>query len=57
MLSVQCSDEIQQALAKNQDYVCNEVLATSITFGSLSDASLLLDLVEEGDAKIELVKV
>jgi isoleucyl-tRNA synthetase len=56
VLSVQCSDEIQQAIERNQDYVCNEVLATGISFGSLSDAALLIDLVEEGDAKIELVK-
>jgi isoleucyl-tRNA synthetase len=56
VLSVQCSDEIQQAIAKNQDYVCNEVLATNISFGTLTEAALLIDLVEEGDAKIELVK-
>jgi isoleucyl-tRNA synthetase len=56
VLSVQCSDEIQQAIAKNQDYVCNEVLATNISFGALNETALLIDLVEEGDAKIELVK-
>ncbi|MBI2259168.1 MAG: isoleucine--tRNA ligase [Flavobacteriia bacterium] len=56
VLTLDCSTEIQEAIAKNQDYVRNEVLATSITFGSLSDAALLVDLVEEGDAKIELMK-
>jgi hypothetical protein len=49
-------DEIQKAIAKNQDYVCNEVLATNIYFAALSETALLIDLAEEGDAKIELVK-
>ncbi|MFN5416145.1 MAG: class I tRNA ligase family protein, partial [Flavobacteriia bacterium] len=55
-LTVECSAEIQQAIAQNQDYVSNEVLASEITFGSLGDAAIVIDLVEEGDSKIELVK-
>jgi isoleucyl-tRNA synthetase len=48
--------EIQQAIAQNQDYVCNEVLASEITFGSLGENAFVIDLVEEGDSKIELEK-
>lgn len=55
-LSIECSAEIQAAIAQNEEYVCNEVLATAITFGSLSDAALVIDLVEEGDSKIALAK-
>lgn len=54
-LFVECSAEIQQAIETNQSYVCNEVLATSILFEKLSEA-LVIDLVEEGDAKIALNK-
>jgi len=55
-LMLDSSAEIQAAIAQNQDYVCNEVLANAITFGSLGDDALVIDLVEEGDAKIGLVK-
>ena len=37
-------------------FVCNEVLATEIAFGSLGNEALLVDLVEEGDTKIGLVR-
>jgi isoleucyl-tRNA synthetase len=55
-LRVDCSSELQMAIATNQEYVCNEVLANELTFGSLDDKALLIDLVEVGDAKIELSK-
>lgn len=55
-LSIECSAEIQAAIAQNEEYVCNEVLANAITFGSLSDTALVIDLVEEGDSKIALAK-
>ncbi|MBI1836923.1 MAG: isoleucine--tRNA ligase [Flavobacteriia bacterium] len=55
-LTVECSPEIQKAIAENQAYVCNEVLATEITFNTLGDKAFVIDLVEEGDAKIELAK-
>jgi isoleucyl-tRNA synthetase len=55
-LTVECSAEIQQAIAQNQDYVSNEVLASEISFGSLGENAVVIDLVEEGDSKIELVK-
>jgi len=55
-LTVECATEIQSAIAQNEGYVCNEVLATEITFGPLGDDALSVDLVEEGDAKIGLVR-
>jgi isoleucyl-tRNA synthetase len=55
-LTVECASEIQAAIAQNEEYVCNEVLATEISFGSFDGEALLVDLVQEGDAKIGLVK-
>lgn len=55
-LTIETSNEIRHAIAQNQDYVSNEVLASEIAFGSLGDNGLLIDLVEEGDSKIGLVK-
>ena len=55
-LTLDSSAEIQAAIAENQDYVCNEVLATAIAFGPLGSEAQLIDLLEEGDAKIGLVK-
>lgn len=55
-LSVDCSEEIRSAITQNQEYVCNEVLANEITFGTLTNSALTIDLVEEGDSKIALEK-
>ena len=55
-LTVECASEIQAAIAQNEEYVCNEVLATEISFGSFDGEALIVDLVEEGDAKIGLMK-
>ena len=55
-LTVECASEIQAAIAQNEEYVCNEVLPTEISFGSFDGEALLVDLVQEGDAKIGLVK-
>jgi len=55
-LTLETSPEIQEAIARNQDYVCNEVLATAITFGAPAGTVQLIDLVGNGDAKIGLVK-
>jgi isoleucyl-tRNA synthetase len=55
-LTIECANEIQVAIAQNEEYVCNEVLATEISFGSFDGEALVVDLVEEGDAKIGLVK-
>ncbi len=55
-LTVECSTEIQEAIAQNQDYVCNEVLANEITFGKLGETAFIIDLVETSDSKILLEK-
>ena len=55
-LTLESTAEIQSAIARNQEYVCNEVLATEITFGTVTVAPQVIDLLEEGDAKIGLVK-
>ncbi len=55
-LFVECSSELQNAIQKNGEYVCNEVLANNIQFETLVTDSLIIDLVEEGDAKIALKK-
>lgn len=55
-LTVDCAMELQVAIAQNQEYVCNEVLATSISFGTYENA-VVIDLMEEADAKIGLSKV
>jgi len=55
-LFVECSLELQNAIQKNGEYVCNEVLANNIQFETLGTDSLIIDLVEEGDAKIALKK-
>ena len=55
-LTLESTAEIQSAIAQNQEYVCNEVLATEITFGTVMIAPQVIDLLEEGDAKIGLVK-
>jgi len=55
-LTFDANDRVKSAIELNETYICNEVLANSITFGSLSiDNNLLADL-EEGDTVIELVK-
>lgn len=56
ILTLESSEEIREAILRNQDYVCNEVLATEISFGSVAANPQVIDLVEEGDAKIGLVK-
>jgi isoleucyl-tRNA synthetase len=55
-LTVECASEIQASIAQNEEYLCNEVLATEISFGSFAGEALVVDLVKEGVAKIELVK-
>jgi len=55
-LTIECSPEIQKSIAQNQEYVCNEVLAIDIKFNPLGATASIIDLVEVGDAKIELRK-
>jgi isoleucyl-tRNA synthetase len=56
LLKVDTNEFIQNAIKANQEYVCNEVLANSISFESLGASALATDLEMEGDAKIDLIK-
>ncbi|MDX2359279.1 MAG: isoleucine--tRNA ligase [Crocinitomicaceae bacterium] len=56
LLKVDTNEMIQAAIASNKEYVCNEVLANDVLFESLGGEVLITDLVEAGDAKIDLVK-
>ena len=56
LLKVDTNKLIQGAIIANKDYVCNEVLANDVLFESLGDDSLLTDLAEVEDTKINLVK-
>lgn len=55
-LFVECSSEVQNAIQTNGEYVQNEVLANNIQFETLGADTLIIDLVEESDAKIALKK-
>jgi isoleucyl-tRNA synthetase len=56
LLKVETTDFIQQAILANMEYVCNEVLANGIEFGSTSATALVTDLELAGDTKIDLSK-
>jgi len=56
LLKVDTNEMIQTAIANNKEYVCNEVLANDVLFESLGGEALTTDLVEVGDARIDLVK-
>lgn len=56
LLKVDTNAVIQQAIASNKEYVCNEVLANDVLFETLGASALVTDLVDAEDAKIDLVK-
>lgn len=56
LLKVDTNEMIQEAIASNKEYVCNEVLANDVVFESLGSDALVTDLVDAEDAKIGLVK-
>lgn len=56
LLKVDTNELIQQAIAANKEYICNEVLANDVVFETLGAEALLTDLAEADDAKIGLVK-
>ncbi len=56
-LTIASTDEIQQAVATNKTYICEEVLATDIVFeDTLKTDALLTDIESEGDTRILLEK-
>ena len=56
VLKVDTNELIQSAISSNKEYVCNEVLANDVLFESLGGEALITDLVESGDARIDLIK-
>lgn len=56
LLRVDTNEMIQSAIAQNKEYVCNEVLANDVLFESLGNDALVTDLVQNGDARIDLIK-
>lgn len=56
-LTFDANEEVKAAISANESYICNEVLANSISYGKLSNEANLLADLEEGDTIIELVKV
>lgn len=56
-LTISSTDEIRKALANNQQYICEEVLATSLDFGNDQLKGVTTDIESEGDTVILLQKV
>lgn len=56
VLKIETSEAIQNALTVNKAYICNEVLAVDIQFEALNGEALNVDLENEGDAKITVIK-
>jgi isoleucyl-tRNA synthetase len=54
-LRVSCSAELAAAISANKAYICSEVLANDLIFEEQA-AAHVIDLVNEGDAKISLSK-
>ncbi|HNS41301.1 MAG TPA: isoleucine--tRNA ligase, partial [Taishania sp.] len=55
-LTIETTEEIKSAIASNQAYICNEVLATNILFAAVNGDAVSVDIEQEGDAKIVLLK-
>jgi len=56
MLSIETTEDIKAAVETNKTYVCNEVLAVDIQFGTLNSEALVIDIENEADAKIAIAK-
>lgn len=56
LLKVDTNELVQNAIAANKAYICNEVLANDVIFETLGSEALKTDLAEADDAKIGLVK-
>ncbi|MFA7272375.1 MAG: isoleucine--tRNA ligase [Crocinitomicaceae bacterium] len=55
-IQLESTPEITEAIQANNDFICNEVLADSIVFATLSGDALVTDIEVEGDTKVVLVK-
>lgn len=56
VLNIETSEDIRAAISSNMNYVCSEVLANEIRFGSTGANALTTDLVDEADTRIDLLK-
>ena len=56
VLKVESTPWIQQAVEANMTYICSEVLANEIVFGTTDSTAFVTDLAEENDTRINLVK-
>jgi isoleucyl-tRNA synthetase len=55
-LRIDTTDAIRAAITANSEYICNEVLADSISFGNTGANALVTDLETAEDTRVELVK-
>ena len=56
VLKIESTPWIQQAIEANMTYICSEVLANEIVFGTTDSTAFVTDLAEENDTRINLVK-
>jgi isoleucyl-tRNA synthetase len=56
VLKIESTPWIQHAIEANMTYICSEVLANEIVFGTTDSTAFVTDLAEENDTRIELVK-
>lgn len=56
VLKIESTAWIQQAIEANMTYICSEVLANEIVFGTTDSTAFVTDLAEENDTRINLVK-
>jgi isoleucyl-tRNA synthetase len=57
VLKIASTAWIQEAIEANMTYICSEVLANEIVFGTTDAAAFVTDLAEEGDTRIDLLKI
>ena len=57
VLKVESTAWIQEAIEANMTYICSEVLANEIVFGTTDSTAFVTDLAEENDTRIDLVKI
>ncbi len=56
-ITLETTDAMKGAVESNREFICNEVLADSISFATITENALLTDIESEGDTKVGLVKV
>lgn len=54
---LETTDALKGAVEANREFICNEVLADSISFAAIAENALLTDIEAEGDTKVGLKKV